>query len=1492
MELFKEYIDLVNFYDKNPTQPKTQNEFVNICYLPEFYSKFGLKTKNQKLALSSKHLYTMQVSKEEGYYKESSDTHYHNLKKTIMLKIPELLEDPDFVFYEQSYNDKNLNNIPSSLVIILNQKTYKINKETKESQKEVLVAYLKEPENPNSEITLLATSFNRPRIEKYINNLIKENRLLYLNEKRSLSSAYPGIQFPNISTMAFFGSLDLNIKQYRENVNLKRMKNSGLFLEFIPENEKSKIVCNMAFSENPVSVKFFPLDLQKNTYINRVFETLNKEAIQSIPEEYFTDSLKYFLENTEKCNHQSKIIYRTILNRLSDSQKLILFNEINKKQEPSEKEIINKMEEWSNGNFYSKLSMSKIPQNIQTISDSILSFEENQNTILDVIGKTISRDKDGKITEQSLKDISKTMSVYSDKHYETARYLFVKNGRITRHIAVSSQTPSSTVVKPDDKFLFELYDYAKETNSQIVFLHNHPSGYVEPSNADIELTNYLNNFFNSQGENIFAGHIILDHSNFGLYTPKEYWKALINDEIKPMKEIEKNYQIQLSKHKKKVLLNQDASINTVSLKELSQYAKECDAGELWNKDSWITGFILSGNGIVTSLEYFNKNEFSNPETLNDKLKTIGRKYGSENVILFPNNFEQFLICEQYAQNTRKIKEIYLENQDGTFERSNFSNGNIFNDVSLSDVKIEDTNDFSKEEIEKQIEKNVNNEKKISKFDEELIKIKNNELDASHVFDLGKPSEILVNCGFPKHQKIELKAKRLLDKSNQQNHPFDIEDVKGLDKAIKNPIAVFEYGNREKSQNVIVNLEKDGKNFLVGVFFNQNRDGYEVSSIRGLFNRDNIDWIRWIEQGRMIYGNKNQIQVLIAQQRTNLADVNKQDTRTSSDTYYLDSVDSLLSKFKNVNEIYTANFDFYKEQKSKNEIFKLFRNHYAQTDSIEFDDAKFHSEQFYKALENKNYETLLKYTSFEDNYEIGNLTRNLICKKMGIENINNEQELIFQLEKFTNKNILKENKTMAENLKTNFEQNENEISQPLQDDVLNESIIEKENIIDKSQDSSQPEIEYEVYDEDISNSQKEVLQEEEFSQSEEIDEKKKKVKQEEILEEQEQNSSPQFVTIDKFNEAISAMKKMQEMYELQAKENAELRKQISVMQEQIKNQSHDNSIEANDSISQNNNNANAPKKVIPSEYRKNSYQINSDVPKFGHKKEDGTIEVIKGGKFHKLIEDDLYPENNKVVIALTNEDGTRRELEISEQRYEQIIGAYDRLETNKKEMANDSYGWHKAHQDFRKTLDLDKYQYRMNTTDDFVHNFKVHCFREVTNLDEAFEIARQMVNNMPPNERIKFNQFRKTQFPEGKEKAFDEMLIKTCRDILEEKKQDANINLSKEFSIIDEYNKDNFFLKQGELIPGTNKKVGDIIPMSITTTTFNGVKRVDEKSDYTLAEVARDFNPQIAILVDTKTKAKYQLPLKDVVKHIQKIEKTIAKENRKQKIKDKEYTFSR
>ena len=107
--------------------------------------------------------------------------------------------------------------------------------------------------------------------------------------------------------------------------------------------------------------------------------------------------------------------------------------------------------------------------------------------------------------------------------------------------------------------------------------------------------------------------------------------------------------------------------------------------------------------------------------------------------------------------------------------------------------------------------------------------------------------------------IELSATNLAEHSRKSHHIFEIGDIKGLVKELQNPIAAFAYGDKSKSQNVIVEIQKDGKNFLVGVHFNQAKNGIEVSSIRGIFPKNNSEWLNWIAQGKSIYLNKGKIQ---------------------------------------------------------------------------------------------------------------------------------------------------------------------------------------------------------------------------------------------------------------------------------------------------------------------------------------------------------------------------------------------------------------------------------------------------------------------------------------------------------------------------------------------------------------------------------------------------------------------------------------------------------
>ena len=175
-----------------------------------------------------------------------------------------------------------------------------------------------------------------------------------------------------------------------------------------------------------------------------------------------------------------------------------------------------------------------------------------------------------------------------------------------------------------------------------------------------------------------------------------------------------------------------------------------------------------------------------------------------------------------------------------------------------------------------------------RFNEELQAQIDGTLPKGHVYSLGMPSAILKSAGIP-NLPIELTASRVSLKSGQEKHPFPIKILSNLPQMLQKPIAVFHYG--DKAMNVIVEIEYEGRDLLVGLVLNQDRNGIEIHSVRGLFPKDTAKWLNWITQGKAIYLNKEIIQTKITQQRTNLADVGHLN---------LDDLAKVIKEFENPN----------------------------------------------------------------------------------------------------------------------------------------------------------------------------------------------------------------------------------------------------------------------------------------------------------------------------------------------------------------------------------------------------------------------------------------------------------------------------------------------------------------------------------------------------------------------------------------------------------------
>ena len=64
-----------------------------------------------------------------------------------------------------------------------------------------------------------STSYTKDEIDKYINWLIRNNRLLYLNEKKLHTQDNIGIYLPNATTLPLTGANTNNLHEYKKNIN-------------------------------------------------------------------------------------------------------------------------------------------------------------------------------------------------------------------------------------------------------------------------------------------------------------------------------------------------------------------------------------------------------------------------------------------------------------------------------------------------------------------------------------------------------------------------------------------------------------------------------------------------------------------------------------------------------------------------------------------------------------------------------------------------------------------------------------------------------------------------------------------------------------------------------------------------------------------------------------------------------------------------------------------------------------------------------------------------------------------------------------------------------------------------------------------------------------------------------------------------------------------------------------------------------------------------
>ncbi|MDE5944559.1 MAG: hypothetical protein K2G93_03115 [Rikenella sp.] len=178
--------------------------------------------------------------------------------------------------------------------------------------------------------------------------------------------------------------------------------------------------------------------------------------------------------------------------------------------------------------------------------------------------------------------------------------------------------------------------------------------------------------------------------------------------------------------------------------------------------------------------------------------------------------------------------------------------------------------FRQKEVDRLSPEQIN-----ERFNAELRQQIDGTLPAGHVYRLGRPSSALLSAGIP-DLPIELSATRLAEKANPEyasNHPFALEEVADLPRALAEPIAVFDSKTQPGSRVILTELQHDGTNFVVVLRVRKSDDtrnlDVEVNDIRSLYPKDRVGGIiNWINNGLLRWVDKEKAAKFISTQWPN------------------------------------------------------------------------------------------------------------------------------------------------------------------------------------------------------------------------------------------------------------------------------------------------------------------------------------------------------------------------------------------------------------------------------------------------------------------------------------------------------------------------------------------------------------------------------------------------------------------------------------------------
>jgi hypothetical protein len=275
--------------------------------------------------------------------------------------------------------------------------------------------------------------------------------------------------------------------------------------------------------------------------------------------------------------------------------------------------------------------------------------------VLDIVGAKIELSPDNKtISKTGWEQLHAAMNIYRDKQFETFRFILIdrKTHEVNEQLSCCCFLPNlQRIGTKDGATIKQVITRAEETDSLIVAVHNHPSGNIEPSMEDEHATKALKEIFTrSDGLSRFAGHIILDHNSFSLYTPENNWE-MINDKE--------------NINQKDPMLKEDFIFNEDKIHmsdDLCNIANKINDINNWNDDFIPVVFVNAGSQI-SGVKLYEKTFFENSAMkIRNELQFNGFEAGA--IKAFPIITEAFSYKIGNVNNMlfeERLKELITQN---------------------------------------------------------------------------------------------------------------------------------------------------------------------------------------------------------------------------------------------------------------------------------------------------------------------------------------------------------------------------------------------------------------------------------------------------------------------------------------------------------------------------------------------------------------------------------------------------------------------------------------------------------------------------------------------------------------------------------------------------------------------------------------------------------------------------------------------------------------